>query len=106
MTEFARRENRMFNGRYTTDPLRVALSLLAGAATYAILTVLWSLSPVMWGPSFRATPLPSRHISYSGALYISYSGALSLSYSAYRWGYCSTSFDYNIGWSQSSLEVQ
>jgi hypothetical protein len=41
MIEFASRENRMFNGRYTTDPLRVALSLIAGAATYAILMVLW-----------------------------------------------------------------
>jgi hypothetical protein len=42
----------MFNGRYTTDPLRVRLSLIAGAATYAILTVLWDLSHVMWGPIF------------------------------------------------------
>jgi hypothetical protein len=50
-------ESRMFNGRYTIDPLRVALSLIAGAATYAILTVLWFLSHVMWGPIFPGDTL-------------------------------------------------
>jgi hypothetical protein len=33
-------EKAMFNARYATDPLRVALSLIAGAVTYAILMVL------------------------------------------------------------------
>jgi hypothetical protein len=70
--EFASPENRMFNGRYATDPLRVALSLIAGSATYAILMVLWFLSHTIgWGPSFP--PLSSRYLSYSGALSSSYS---------------------------------
>jgi hypothetical protein len=57
MIEFASPEHRMFNGRYTTDPLRVALSLIAGAATYAILMVLWFLSHVIgWGPIFPLYP--------------------------------------------------
>jgi hypothetical protein len=44
----------MFNGRYTTDPLRVALSLIAGSATYAILMVFWFLSRLIggWPPIF------------------------------------------------------
>ena len=70
MTEFASRENRMFNGRYTTNPLRVALSLIGGSAAYAIIMVLWSL----WGaienrgieslridlpPIFPGSPIPA-----------------------------------------------
>jgi hypothetical protein len=35
----------MFNARCATDPLRVALSLIAGAAAYAILMVPWGF----WG---------------------------------------------------------
>jgi hypothetical protein len=45
MIEFAGRENRMFDRRYTTAPLRVALSLMAGSAAYAIMMVIWGL----WG---------------------------------------------------------
>lgn len=63
MIEFASPEHRMFNGRYTTDPLRVALSLIAGAATYAILMVLWFPSHVIgWGPIFPLYPLCLRGI--------------------------------------------
>jgi hypothetical protein len=53
LIEFASRENRMFNGRYTTDPLRVALSLIAGAATYAILTVLRSFWSALGNPGLQ-----------------------------------------------------
>jgi hypothetical protein len=58
MTEFASRENRIFNGRYTTDPLRVALSLIAGSATYGILMALWYLSRRVPGsPIFPGVPI-------------------------------------------------
>jgi fructose-specific phosphotransferase system IIC component len=44
------------NGCYTTDPLRVVLSRIAGSATYATLMVLWFLSQAIgWGTIFRDT---------------------------------------------------
>jgi hypothetical protein len=56
MIEFASQENRVANGRYTTDPLRGVLSLIAGSATYAILMVLWFLSHAIgWRTIFRDT---------------------------------------------------
>jgi hypothetical protein len=72
MIEFASRENQMFNGRYTTDPLRVALSLIAGAATYAILMVLWLLSHVIgfWRGIFPAEVFAVSFIFWSVVLIV------------------------------------
>jgi hypothetical protein len=53
MIEFASRENRMFNGHYTTDPLRVALSLIVGSATYVILMVLRSFWSALGNPGLQ-----------------------------------------------------
>jgi hypothetical protein len=47
----------MFNARYATDPLRVALSLMAGAATYVLMGALVAFAR---DPGLAAILFPSR----------------------------------------------